>query len=206
MPHSLRKPLLQGFCRSVSKFVLLCFLKEGKPLKSFFLPVGNAAGQSLPTILASLSCGAARPVSGLDILHICDAEPENMLSALVQDLNRDCPLFASSFRFSAFRPQFPSLSKLTSDPATSALIGALRGKGIPLSYKTDREAVEWAFASLLDHPDSLAPLADWTARIRTALDAGDEARIVILCDLCDPFSAGAVFALLRFEDFYHYAR
>ena len=166
-------------------------------MKSFLLPVGNAAGQSLPTVLATLSCGAARPVAGLDILHICDAEPEKMIPALVRDLSGSCPLFLSSFRFDSFRPQLPSLRELSSDPASSALIGALRGKGIPLSYKTDREAVEWAFASLLGSPESLAPLMDWAARIRSALDAGDEVRVSLLCDLCDPFSAGAVVAILR---------
>ena len=166
-------------------------------MKSFFLPIGNAAGKSLPTILAALSCGAARRVSGLDILHICNAEPESMLPSLVQDLNGDCPLFYSSFQFLAFRPQLPSLSELSSDPASSALIGALRGKGIPLSYKTDREAVEWAFASLLDCPDPSSPLVDWTDRIRASLETGEEVRICLLCDLCDPFSAGAAFALIR---------
>ena len=170
-------------------------------MKSFFLPVGHAAGLSLPTVLASLSCGAARAVADLDILHICDAEPESLLPALVRDLNSDCPLFASSFRFEAFRPQLPSVTELSSDPSSSALIGALRGKGVPLSYKTDREAVEWAFASLLDSPDSLAPFSDWAGRIRSAVNAGKEedkkVRVCLLCDLCDPFSAGAVFAILR---------
>lgn len=167
-------------------------------MKSFFLPIGHAAGQSLPTVLASLSCGAARPVSGLDILHICEHEPGNMLPSLVQDLNSDFSLFSSSFLFDSFRLRLPSLSELSSDPASSSLISALRGKGIPLSYKTDREAVEWAFASLLDHPDSLDHLTAWTGRIRTSLDSGEEARICLLCDLCDPFSAGAGFALIRF--------
>ena len=167
-------------------------------MKSFFLPIGSAAGQSLPTVLASLSCGAARRVSSLDILQICDAEPESMLPSLVRDLNGGCPLFYSSFHFLAFRPQLPSLSELSSDPASCALIGALRGKGIPLSYKTDREAVEWAFASLLDHSDSLLPLMDWTDRIRSSMENGEEVRICLLYDLCDPFSAGAAFTLLRF--------
>jgi len=167
-------------------------------LKPFFLPIGHAAGQSLPTVLASLSCGAARPVSGLDILHICDAESQGILPALVQDLNSDYPLFASTFQFDSFRPVLPSLSDLASDPASSSLISALRGKGIPLSYKTDREAVEWAFTSLLDHSDSLDRLTAWIERIRSALDCGEEARICLLCDLCDPFSAGAVFPLIRF--------
>ena len=167
-------------------------------MKSFFLSVGNTAGRSLPTVLAALSCGAARPVAGLDILHLSDTEPDSLLPSLVRDLNRDCPLFPSSFRYDAFRPQLPSLSELSSDPASAELIASLRGKGIPLSYKTDREAAEWAFASILDHPDALAPLYSWSGRIRSVLDGGEEVRISLLCDLCDPFSAGALFALIRY--------
>ena len=167
-------------------------------MKSFFLSVGNTAGRSLPTVLAALSCGAARPVAGLDILHLSDTEPDSLLQSLVRDLNRDCPLFPSSFRYDAFRPQLPSLSELSSDPASAELIASLRGKGIPLSYKTDREAAEWAFASILDHPDALAPLYSWSGRIRSVLDGGEEVRISLLCDLCDPFSAGALFALIRY--------
>ena len=166
-------------------------------MKPFFLPVGHAAGQSLPAVLASLSCGAACPVADLDILHICDTEPDSTLPALVRDLNGSCPLFSSSFRFDAFSPRLPSLADLSSDPATALLIGALRGKGIPLSYKTDREAVEWAFAALLSDPAALLPLREWIARIQSALNHGEEVRISLLCDLCDPFSAGAAFALLR---------
>ena len=167
-------------------------------MKSFFLPVGHAAGQSLPTILAALSCGAARPVSDLDICHIADRDSDPFLPALVKDLNADCPLFPSSFRFDAFRPELPSLSDLSSDPASCTLIGALRGKGMPLSYKTDWEAVEWAFSAMLSRPEALSPLADWVGRISIAAVSDEEVRICLLCDLCDPFSAGAVFALLRY--------
>lgn len=167
-------------------------------MKSFFLPVGSVAGRSLPTVLASLSCGAALPVSGLDILYLSDAEPDSMLSAFVQDFNRDCPFFSSSFRYDAFRVQLPSLQEVAPDPSTSALIGALRGKNIPLSYRTDREAVEWAFAVLLDRPDSLPLFRAWAERIGLSLDGGEEVRVSLLCDLCDPFSAGAAFSFLRF--------
>ena len=166
-------------------------------MKSFFLPIGNAAGRALPTIFASLSCGAARPVTDLDIFYIADRESDPLISAFVEDLNTDCPLFPSSFRFDVFRPQLPSLADLSSDPASSALIGALRGKGMPLSYKTDREAVEWTFSALLSHQDFSPLFANWIGRIRSAEDAGEEVRLCLLCDLCDPFSAGAAFALLR---------
>ena len=169
-------------------------------MKSFFLPVGHAAGLSLPTVLASLSCGAARAVADLDILHICDAEPESLLPALVRDLNSDCPLFASSFRFEAFRPQLPSVTQLSSDPSSSALVGALRGKGVPLSYKTDREAVEWAFSSLLYDKEnkSVSPFLNWISRIHDFLSCGEQFRIAVCCDLCDPFSAGVAFVITRY--------
>ena len=167
-------------------------------MKSFLLAIGNATGRALPTILSTLSCGAARPVTGLDICHITDREPDSLIPALIGDLDTDCSLFPSSFRFDAFRPQLPSLTDLSSDPASSVLIGALRGKGMPLSYKTDREAVEWAFSALLSRNDFSQSFSDWTGRIRSAVDAGEEVRLCFLSDLCDPFSAGALFALLRY--------
>ena len=177
---------------------MLSIVKEGKILKSFLLAIGNATGRALPTILSTLSCGAARPVTGLDICHITDREPDSLIPALIGDLDTDCSLFPSSFRFDAFRPQLPSLTDLSSDPASSVLIGALRGKGMPLSYKTDREAVEWAFSALLSRNDFSQSFSDWTGRIRSAVDAGEEVRLCFLSDLCDPFSAGALFALLRY--------
>ena len=177
-------------------------------MNSFFLPVGSAAGASLPTVLSALSSGAAQPVSGLDILFISDTEADPVLPALADDLNRahglfegygSPSLFPSSFRFDSCRPVLPSLRKLSADPSSAALLDAVRGKGIPLSYKTDREAVEWAFAALLSDPESenLLPFRHWLNRLEEAVNSDSAARIAILCDLCDPYSAGSAFALLR---------
>ena len=178
-------------------------------MKSFLLSIGRSAGSSLPTLLAAMSCGATQPVDGLDILHIADAEPDPVLPPLVRDLNRihslllypdNRSLFPSSFEYASFRPQLPSLQSLSGDPASAALLGALRGKGIPLSYKTDREAVEWAFSVLVsaEGGPEADPLRSWVKQIREHLSGGCDVRVAVLCDLGDPFSSGAAFALLRY--------
>ena len=177
-------------------------------MKSFFLPVGHAAGASLPTVLSAMSCGAAMPVSGLDILYITDRDTDPVLSPLIRDVNQahdlllrddNRSLFPSSFLFESFRPQLPSALSLSDNAASAALLGALRGKGIPLSYKTDREAVEWAFSDFLSgSEDPVAPLHAWIRKIRDCQSAGENFRIAVCCDICDPFSAGVAFASLRF--------
>ena len=178
-------------------------------MKLFFLPIGQSAGEALPSVLSALSCGAALPVSGLDILHITDSGTDPVLPPLVRDLNRmhallqhpdNDALFPSSFIFDSFRPSLPSVRSLSGDPASAALIGALRGKGVPLSYKTDREAVEWAFSVLLSAAESedTDPFRAWIQRIRGCIASGEDIRIALLCDLCDPFSAGVAFSLLRY--------
>ena len=177
-------------------------------MKSFLLPVGRIAGTSLTTALSALSCGAAFPVSGLDILHISEEEPDTLLPMLVEDLNRahsllSAPgndvLFPSSFLFDAFRLRFPSSRALAQDPASAGLLDALRGKGMPLSYRTDREAVEWAFSVLLSgRSDLLAPFLAWLQRLSDAHATEDAVRVALLCDLSDPFSAGVCFSVLRY--------
>ena len=178
-------------------------------MKSFFLPVGHSVGASLTTVVSAMSCGATFPVSGLDILYIADRDPDPVLPPLIQDLNRanallshdnNLSLFPSSFSYESCRPKLPSARALSEDPSSASLLSALRGKGIPLSYKTDREAVEWAFSTLLSDPDNstLFSFHSWVRKIRGCQSAGEPFRIGISCDLCDPFSAGVAFAALRF--------
>ena len=178
-------------------------------MKSFLLPVGRSAGASLPTLFSAMSCGATVPVTGLDVFFITEDQADPVLPPLVRDLNQACSLlhapdnaalFPSSFTYLSFRPMLPSLKSLTEDPASAALIGARRGKGLPLSYKTDREAVEWAFSMLLSGgpAGTFSPFFTWIKKIEDARSAGEEVRLAVLCDLCDPFSAGAAFALIRY--------
>jgi len=179
-------------------------------LKSFLLPVGRCAGTSLPTLLSALSCGASVPVAGLDILHITDRQPDPILVPMIRDLNQAHNLFSradnrsffpSSFSYASYQPELPSITALSSDPASASLLAALRGKGVPLSYKTDREAVEWAFSAFLSafdenrEKDAFRLFLD---KISLSQSAGEKCRVAVLCDLNDPFSSGVAFALLRF--------
>ena len=188
---------------------VICTERRDLLLNSFLIPIGRAAGDSLATVFAALSCGAALPVADLDILHISDREADPVLPALSADLNLihelfretgSTPVFPSSFRFESCRPELPTIQSLSADPASDALLSAVRGKGVPLSYKTDREAVEWAFSVLLsgDQPEELKPFRSFVQRFLCALDGGKPVRAALVCDLCDPFSAGAAFALLRY--------
>ena len=181
-------------------------------MKSFLLPVGHYAGVSLPSLLSVLSCGASEPVSRLDIFHITDRQPDPVLVPMIRDLNRAHSLFEradnhsffpSSFSYASFHPELPSITVLSSDPASASLLTALRGKGVPLSYKTDREAVEWAFSAFLSSSSSESDPSSDSLRffldtLKSCQSSGEEFRAAVLCDLCDPFSSGAAFALLRF--------
>ena len=177
-------------------------------MKPFLLSVGRSAGRALPTILASLSAGIALPVRDLDILEITDSPSDLPVSSLAEDMNLLCRffsgggssrLFPSSFRVSSDTVRLPSLRDIASDPASEALLAVLRGRGIPLSFRTDREAVEWALSSLLakGDPDCLPSWSRWTDRIREAVSSGETVRICVLFDLCEAFSAGTALVLLR---------
>ena len=107
-------------------------------MKSFLLPVGHYAGASLPSLLSAFSCGAALPVTGLDIFHITDRPADPILVPMIRDLNQahtlfdradNTSFFPSSFAYASFRPELPSISTLSSDPSSAALLTALRGKG-----------------------------------------------------------------------------
>lgn len=178
-------------------------------MKSFFLPVGRTAGSSLSTIVSVLSCGAAVPVTDLDILHITDTDSDSVLPFLIQDLNQAHSVlsgmdndffFPSSFLYDSFRLRLPSVHLLADDPASRSFLDAVRGKGIPLSSKTDREAVDWSVSVLLSKGpfDSIHPLTAWLNRLSDALLLGEPVRVALLCDLYDPFSSGVAFALLRY--------
>ena len=118
-------------------------------MKPFLLSVGRSAGRALPTILASLSAGIALPVRDLDILEITDSPSDLPVSSLAEDMNLLCRffsgggssrLFPSSFRVSSDTVRLPSLRDIAAEPASEALLAVLRGRGIPLSFRTDGAA------------------------------------------------------------------
>ena len=184
-------------------------------MNSCLLAVGPSAGRMLPTVFTALSCGAAFPVPSLKVFSLLPsragdpdpAEPseaESLASAFSACHSLLAPegipsFFPCSFDYRGHILSFRSFRDLCADPDTALLVSALRGKGLPLSFQTDREAVEWCCADLLSRPEdpSVRPLMDWL----DALPAGteqDPLRLTLLADLCDPFSAGVLFPLLSF--------
>ena len=180
-------------------------------MPSFLLCIGSAAERSLPIILTALSCGAAHPVASLRIFSLSRSQTgvteaislASDLSAchhLTAESGSSDLLFPSSFELDRCVPVFRPVRDLSGDSATSLLISALRGKNLPLSCQTDREAVEWCFADLLSRPDdtSIQPFLSWLASVQAASEKDPPARITLLADLTDPFSAGIALVLLPY--------
>ena len=177
-------------------------------MKSYFLPIGEAAERALPTVFSALTCGITKEVPELFVLRILSSAPASLNDALIADLNECQRLFAGSGGIAFFRTRYTSVTmrpvlppqrELAESGASGLLLAALRGKNMPLSYRTDREAVEWAFSSLLDaEADSVKPLLLLRDRLLREHAAGEELRITVLCNLPDAFSVGAAAAVLRF--------
>ena len=184
-------------------------------MKNCLLSIGQFAERSLPVILSSFSCfaaGSGKKISSdagvsLDIFSLPARASDPVLSRIVDDLNVCAGMFSSGsepclfpfhYSFSSLCPDLPSVGDLRSDPSTSLLLDALHGKGLPLSYSADRAAVELAFSSLLSSGESgpLSPLTAWASGAKSCPEAADGLRLMILCDLSDPFSAGAALVLL----------
>ena len=162
----------------------------------------------IPDIFTAFSCGATVSVSSLDVFSYAASEESSFQSAsYASDLsechrlfaNVETPLFPCSFSFRAASPVFRSPRDLSEDNETSILFSALRGKGLPLSCQTDREAVEWCMADLLEHNDdpSVSCLISWLSEIKTSGNK-TACRLTLLADLADPVSSGITLALLPF--------
>jgi len=169
-------------------------------VKACLIPVGSAAAGGLPTLVSALSCGAAGPLPSLDIFLIGALPEGSPLPSLLADLNvchsllsGENSLFPVFFSFSEQKPELPDVRKLADAPSSRVLLSALRGPGLPLSYQTDAEAVQWAFSALLP---SWEPLETFLKKIDAYLAAGEEVRLTLEGDLCDAWTAGCVLALL----------
>ena len=177
-------------------------------MKSYFLSVGEAPERALPTFFSALSGGITREVPELRVLRILSSAPAPLADALLQDLNAcrqlfsgrdDVAFFRTRFTSSVIKPALPGQDALRGNAASSLLLTALRGENMPLSFRTDPEAVEWSFSSLLESGDgSLGPLLAMRDEAAAAAEDGEDVRITLLCDLSDGFSAGVAAAVLRF--------
>ena len=191
-------------------------------MKAFFLPLGAGAERALPAVLTALSCGAARQPASVDMLRIPSRASDGLASGLLKDI-RSCHAFlAGRDEFAFFRtawqdalwlPNLPGRDALMEGEESALLLSALRGEGVPFSFRTDREAAEWSMSALLEKipavlplPEAqadpvlsgMAPFLGFLSRLEAALSAGEEVRILLLCDLSEGYAAGLALSLIRF--------
>lgn len=174
-------------------------------MKAYFLPLGAGADRGLPAVLTALACGAAREVPRVSMLRVLSAPPAPLADRMMADLNVCHTLFDGKDAFAFFQTSFSSAvwvpalpGREAFGPGSGLLLSALRGKGVPLSFRTDREAVEWSLSMLLEAPESAPEFHAFLLKIEEDLAAGEDVRILLMCDLTDGFSAGLAMGLLRF--------
>ena len=177
-------------------------------MKYCVLTIGSFPGRALPTIASAFSCGAVNAVPELHIFHLSAQKAVISAASLVDSLSlchdlisvpdEPLPVFQTRFSFGTCAVDLPSGAEYTSDPDSDALFSALHGDSGSFSFQKDREQNEWAFACLLnDRPNhSCDTFFSFLEPFRAELAAGGGVRLAILCDLTDPFSAGAAFALI----------
>ena len=174
-------------------------------MKAYFLPLGTDADRGLPAVLTALACGAAREVPEVSMLRVLAAPTDSPADGMMADLNVCRALFGRKDAFAFFRTSFSSSvwvpelpGREAFGPGSGLLLSALRGKGLPLSFRTDREAVEWSLSALLEHPEDAPVFLSFLSQMENDLAAGEDVRVMLMSDLTDGFSAGMAAALLRF--------
>lgn len=163
--------------------------------------------KALPTVCSALSLGISAPPldpdsAHLSVLTLDTQAPDAVLAPLIRDYNEcralfndGAPLFHFTFQLSSCVFSLPSAADLSSMETDRRLLAALRGEGVPLSYPTDWEAVEWSFRALWNQPGSLPELRAFLAEAQS-LPPSRNAFLTLFCDLCDPLSAGVTLPLL----------
>ena len=189
-------------------------------MKCFLLTLGAGADLALPRMLTALSCGAARQPEAVSVLRVPTSAAESVAGRLAEDLSFCHDFLALQDAFAFFRtrwtlscwlPSLPDREALARGQESAVLLSALRGEGVPFSFRTDREAAEWSLAALLESvppegsalsedpaAENLKPLLDFMAGIRSALSEGEQVRLLLMCDLCEGYAAGLAQGLLRF--------
>ena len=147
-------------------------------MKNCLLSIGSFPERALPTISSAFTCGAVSPVPDLDIFHLSAQNSVASAGTVIENLTRchdmlsypedDYPVFPTRYSFHCCTVDLTSPADFAADPDSAALLAALRGKNLPLSFSKDREVIEWSFACLLnDRPnDSCNAFFDYLDSIR----------------------------------------
>ncbi len=188
-------------------------------MKAYFLSLGAGGERSLPALLTAVSCGAVREIPLITMLRISLSAPGALSDSMMADLNACRRYFAGKDAFAFFRtawdascwqPRLPDRDGLAGGESGGLLLSALRGEKIPLSFRTDREAAEWAFSALTEavpedfsglsgpSAEPFAPFLRVLSGIRKDLDAGEDVRVLLFCDSAEASAAGMALGILRF--------
>ena len=175
-------------------------------MKSYLLIIGDGAGSLLP-ILCGVSAGMAGAIPSLGIFQLSQREGSSPFPRITEDLNACHAAFAAAgdshfpavFSYASCAVSLPDIRELSAREEDASLLAALRGKGIPLSWQTDREAVSWAFSAMLaEKAPALAPFFDWLHRLQSEADLDRNLRLTLLFNPSDSFASGASLSLIRF--------
>ena len=183
-------------------------------MKAYLILLGTGANRALPAMLTAFSSGGAKQAETVSMLRIASASPDGLGDRMLDDLTFCHRLFSGRDAIAFFRtewtsslwiPRLPEREEIAEGEESRLLLQALRGDGVPFSLRTDREAVEWSASALLEKcgntlmtDSDLMPLQDFLSKIKTDLDAGEEPRVMLMCDLAEGYAAGLAAALLRF--------
>lgn len=159
-------------------------------------------------MLTALSAGVTKEVPELSLLRVPFTSLTGVNDAMLRDF-RTCsrlfdgcgalPCFRTALSWETCPLTLPPRAAFSAGEQAELLPDALRGRDMPFSYPTDPEAAEWALSHLLEEEsEQILPFLKLRDRLREELQAGEEIRLMLLCDPCSGLAAGAAAALLRF--------
>ena len=172
------------------------------------LVIGDRSASLVPSLLGAVCAGIGGTIRNLNLFCLNRTERENTLSELTEDLNQcrsaflkqpDSPVFTTCYSFASACSSLPDYQNLIQNEKDQLLLSALRGRGIPLSFQADWEAVSWVFSAMITSQSPSPPLLklkNWLTGLQTGEDR--PTRLTLLFDPSDPFEAGTALALIRY--------
>ncbi len=177
-------------------------------MKSYLISLGETAERSLTTVLTALSAGITKALPSLFLLRVPFTSVSGVNDALLRDFQTcsrlfsgcaDLPCFRTDFTWETAALTMPDRSALLGNDRSGLLLTALRGENQPLTWPTDREAVEWAVSGMLEAKESqVQPFLALRDSLKQDLENGESPRVVLMADPCSGYAAGTAAALLRF--------
>lgn len=180
-------------------------MKEGSCLKACFLPIGSISENVLPAVLSAFSGGITEPVPAISVFSVSDSDLPATVTGLLNDLDSCASAFSGVKGMSCLKTfydlhhwklSFPDGTSFCSSDKMKQLISALYGNQRDSASIKTAEMTEWMLQSMLVSLDErCSPFFDFTNSLLENTDS--DIRLVLLCDLCDPYSFGVSVSLLQ---------